>query len=69
MEELPDWRLIWGLAALALTITAWIGDHRRMRRKDLDAVGCMPWTSVFLLALLATCLLLGLWARAWFAGQ
>jgi hypothetical protein len=68
MEELPDWRLIWGLAALALTITAWIGDHRRMRRTNLDAVGCMPWTSVFLLALLATCLLLGLWARAWFAG-
>jgi hypothetical protein len=68
MEELPDWRLIWGLAALALAIMAWIGDHRRMRRKDLDAVGCMPWTSVFLLALLATCLLLGLWARAWFAG-
>jgi hypothetical protein len=29
----------------------------------------MPWTGVFLLALLATCLLLGLWARAWFAGQ
>jgi hypothetical protein len=57
-----------GLAAALIVVVAWLGDHRRMRRSDPDAVGFMPWTQVFFFALLAAILLLGLAARAWFAG-
>jgi hypothetical protein len=57
-----------GAVAVALAIAAVIGDRRRMRRSDPDAVGFMPWTGVFFVAFLAAVLLLGLAARAWLAG-
>ena len=57
-----------GLAATALAVISWIGDRRRVRRSNLDAVGFMPWTPLFLIALLVACVALGLAARAWLAG-
>ena len=38
--------------ALGIAATAWLGDWRRARRAAPDAVGCMPWTAVFMAALL-----------------
>jgi len=64
----PAQLLIAGLAAAATAGVAWLGDHRRAKRRDPDAVGFMPWTPIFLLALLLACLLLGLAARTWFGG-
>lgn len=43
----------WGAvaaAAFALAVVAWLADVRRTRRRDPDAVGVMPWTSIFLAA-------------------
>ena len=57
-----------GAIAVVLAIIAWLGDRRRMRRSDPDAVGFMPWTAVFFWALLSACILLGLAAKQWFAG-
>ena len=57
-----------GALAVAVAIVAWLGDHRRMRRSDPDAVGFMPWRDVFFFALLAAVILLGLAAKAWLAG-
>ena len=37
--------------AVAFAVIAWIGERRRMRRSDPDAVGFMPWGTVFVLAL------------------
>lgn len=54
-----------GIAALVAVI-AWIGDRRRMTRRNLDRVGFMPWTAIFFWSLLAAVLLLGVSARAWF---
>lgn len=51
------------LVAVLLAVVAWLGDRRRVRRKNPDAVGFMPWTSVFFWALLAACVLVGLAAR------
>ena len=56
-----------GLLSAAVAAIAWMGDRRRMRRADLDAVGFMPWTVVFLWAFLAACVLLGLAGKAWLA--
>jgi len=68
MVELPTPLLAAGLAAAATAAIAWCGDRRRAHRKDPDAVGFMPWTLVFFLALFLACALLGLAARAWLAG-
>ncbi|WP_334182363.1 hypothetical protein [Novosphingobium sp.] len=55
------------LAALVAAV-AWIGDRRRMKRRDLDRVGFMPWTSVFFFALMAAVLLLGVVGKDLFRG-
>jgi len=57
---------IWGSVAAVLALVAWLGDHRRRKRKDLDAVGFVDWTTLFFIALLAACLLLGGAARLYF---
>jgi hypothetical protein len=57
-----------GALAVVVAVVAWLGDYRRMRRRDPDAVGFMPWTGLFFWALFAACALLGLAAKAWLAG-
>ena len=57
-----------GLAAALLAGLAWWGDRRRIRRRNLDAVGWMPWTPVFFGALMVAVIALGLAAKAWVAG-
>ncbi|MDE8654096.1 hypothetical protein PYV00_20590 [Novosphingobium sp. H3SJ31-1] len=56
-----------GAIAALIAAAAWLADHRRMRRADLDRVGFMPWTTVFFWSLLAAIVLLGLAARDWLA--
>jgi hypothetical protein len=34
---------LWGAALLLLSLLAWLGDRRRRRRKDINAVGWVPW--------------------------
>ncbi len=57
-----------GLAAASIAALAWWGDRRRVRRSNLDAVGWMPWTPVFFVALMVAVIALGLAAKAWVAG-
>lgn len=57
-----------GAIAATLALAASLADRRRARRHDLDAVGFMPWTVIFILALFTACVTLGLAARLWFAG-
>ena len=57
-----------GGLAVALAVVAWLGDRRRMKRRDLDRVGFMPWTPVFFFALMAAVLLLGVVGKDLFRG-
>lgn len=63
MDWTRYWLLIVGGAAALLAIVAWIGDHRRSRRDDLDRVGFVPWTDVFFWSTMVAVLLLGLGIR------
>ena len=59
MEILADHWLPAGAAIATLCAAlAWLGDRRRLRRRDLDRVGIMPWTSLFFWSLLAAVLML-----------
>jgi len=53
MDFLSDhWPLAGGMAAALIAALAWWGDRRRMRRRDPDRVGIMPWTTLFFWATL-----------------
>ena len=44
-------------AALALLLVASVADHRRHRRRDLDAAGWMPWQGLQVLGFAAVLLI------------
>ena len=54
-----------GAAAALVAALAWWGDHRRLRRQDPDAVGWMPWTTVFFFATFTGAVLLVLGVEEW----
>ena len=71
---MEDWFVhIWqyhaalGAMALSIALCAVRGERRRLRRTNLDAVGFMPWTIIYLISFLAAIILMGLAAREWFA--
>lgn len=64
MDNTIRWMLIAGSVAAGIAAVAWAADNRRARRKNLDSVGFMPWTSIFFFALLAAVILLGVGGRA-----
>lgn len=66
MDQTDRIMMIVGSVSACVAALAWLLDHRRMRRRDLDRVGFMPWTGIFFWSLMAAVLLLGLSGRAWF---
>lgn len=76
MDYLPDlwdylldhWAIVPGILAALLAALSWHGDRRRMRRRDPDRVGIMPWTTLFFWSFLAACLLLAAAVQDWLAG-
>jgi hypothetical protein len=57
-----------GAASLVAAAVALLGERRRLRRKHIDAVGWMPWTTVSVLATFAGFSLLAMAVTGWLKG-
>jgi len=57
-----------GGALLLLAVGAWLGERRRARRSAVDAVGCMPWTTLSVLAFFGAAVLLAMAGVGWLKG-
>ncbi|MCJ2177934.1 hypothetical protein [Novosphingobium album (ex Hu et al. 2023)] len=68
MNDSTSLMMIAGVVAAIVALVAWLGDRRRMRRRDMDRVGFMPWTPIFFWSLLAAVLLLGLGGQSLLGG-
>lgn len=65
--HLWQFHLAAGAVALAVALASVWAERRRLRRTNLDAVGFMPWTVIYLVTFLTAVVFLGLSAREWFA--
>ena len=59
---------LWGGVLLIASATAFIGDRRRMRRKDINAVGIMPWRDLAAHSAFAGFVLLLVGISGWIRG-
>jgi len=59
---------LWGGGFLLLALMALIAEVRRVRRKQADRVGCMPWTAIFFIAAMLGVTLVIMAIKGWFAG-
>ena len=57
-----------GAALLLIALAAMFGERRRLRRKAIDAVGWMPWTTVSVACLFVGVILLAIAAPGWIGG-
>jgi hypothetical protein len=57
-----------GGVMLVVAAVALLGERRRLRRKHIDAVGWMPWTTLSVLATFTGLSLLAMAAMGWLRG-
>lgn len=69
MENIDLVMLLSGSLLLVLAAISSVAERGRLRRKNMDRVGFMPWTSVFFFCFLAGIMLLGLGGRGWLSGS
>lgn len=68
MDDTLQSALTAGLVALAIAVFAWWRDHRRRNRSDPDAVGLLPWLTIYFFASFIAILALGLAGVLWLRG-
>lgn len=59
---------LWAGGFILLATLALFGDWRRAKRKNIDRVGCMPWTPIFLAAAFIGGGLFLVAVKGWLAG-
>ena len=57
-----------GMAMLLLSLAAFMGDRRRRNRRNIDAVGVLPWRDIAALTMLLGMMLLALAISGWLKG-
>ena len=60
---------LWGGGLLLVSLLAFLGDRRRMRRNAIDAVGWMPWRDIAALTLFAGLVLMAVAISGWMGGR
>lgn len=64
--EWSDHPLTWiGAAAMTLAVLGWLGERRRLHRRDPDAVGWVPWTTVSFCTFFVGAILLVMGLKEW----
>lgn len=63
-----DQLAVFGAACWVVAGAALIADRRRQKRRDLNQVGWVPWTGVFLVAATVGAVFLALGSKAILAG-
>jgi hypothetical protein len=56
---------LWGGALLLLSLVAMLGDWRRRRRSDINAVGWVPWRDLSALTAFAGAVLMAMAVSGW----
>ncbi len=59
---------IWGGALLFIALIAFWAEARRVKRRQIDRVGWMPWTKIFFVCALVGLTLLGMGITGWASG-
>jgi hypothetical protein len=62
------WLGLWAAGLLVFAAFGMVADRRRIRRKHIDAVGWLPWTTLSFLALFGGVVLLSFALKGWLAG-
>ena len=57
-----------GGALLLVALVAFVGERRRSKRKQIDAVGWMPWTTVSVACFFVGTILLAMAGSGWLGG-
>lgn len=75
--KLPDFLLfasdatlaaLWGGGLLVVALVALMAERLRLRRVNINRVGWVPWTAIFLVAALVGVTLLTLALKGWLTG-
>jgi hypothetical protein len=61
------WVGLIGAVLITVAYAAWLGERRRKRRKEPDAVGWVPWTTVSFVTFFCGAILLSLAVKGWLA--
>ena len=59
---------LWAAGFLAVALVALVGEWLRLRRKDINRVGWVPWTTLFMLSATLGAGLLLVAIKGWLAG-
>ncbi len=68
MDPIDQFMLSAGGILAVIAAIASLAERRRVRRRDLERVGFMPWNGIFFLSFLGAVLLIGLGGRHWLTG-
>jgi hypothetical protein len=66
VEDLTPSQLLWALAAASAVLAAFaaFAEHRRIRRRNLDRPGLVPWNAIQVMAFLIAVIAAGLALKA-----
>jgi hypothetical protein len=68
MASDATWAALAGGGLLVLSLVTGLGERRRRRRTQIDAVGCMPWATLSVLAFMTALVCLAMAGIGWLHG-